>query len=105
MKVHLVSRELGGVGQHHVLHLRGGVACGQSQAAQCVAPRPVLTDHRHDLVLDACRERHFGVAYSDVSAPLDNTLWCTLSVRRERGIKLDPSNDVGELYYYIIIIK
>ena len=78
----LVLGELDGLGEVHVLHSWGGVPGGEGEAAQRVAPRPVVSDRRQDLILDDFSQRHFAVSNSDVRAPLYHSLWGALRERR-----------------------
>ncbi|KAF3850639.1 hypothetical protein F7725_012411 [Dissostichus mawsoni] len=55
---------------------------GSGEAAQRVAPRPVVSDRRQDLILDAFSQRQFAVSHSDVRAPLYHSLWGALRERR-----------------------
>ena len=75
---HLVVGEAGGLGHHHLLLPEGVVPGGEGQAAQGVAARAVLTDHIHDLILDALGHGHPVAPDTHIGAAINHALWGTL---------------------------
>lgn len=64
--------------QHHFVSIHGIISRCQSQTAQGVSASPILSDHRHDFVLDARGHGHLVAAYTDVCAPVNHSLRGTL---------------------------
>ena len=78
---YLIVYKLGGVLQVHLVPPQRGVAGGEGQAAEGVAPRAPLLDDGQEVVFDGAGQRNPGGSHTDVRTAVDDSFWSSLVMK------------------------